>query len=81
MNLYNEFSANEMKLMNNIGIVIEDREYRQEELKRYEVDIEDFIMSHSSKNGDISKANTQYNNILNILIRNEEKLKYQESNK
>ena len=81
MNLYNEFSANEMKLMNNIGIIIEDRDYRQEELKKYEVDIEDFIMSHSSKNGDISKANTQYNNILNILIRNEEKLKYQESNK
>lgn len=45
----------EIKLLENIGINIEDKEYTNEELRRYENQIEDFIMNHSTKNGDISK--------------------------
>ena len=55
MNLLNKCTTNEIKLLKNIGINIEDKEYTNEELRRYENQIEDFIMSHSTKNGDISK--------------------------
>lgn len=69
MNLLNKCTTKEIKLLKNIGINIEDKEYTNEELRRYEYQIEDFIMSHSIKNGDISKLSNQYNSILNTLIK------------
>lgn len=69
MNLLNKCTTKEIKLLENIGINVEDKEYTNEELRRYEYQIEDFIMSHSTKNGDISKLSNQYNSILNILVK------------
>ena len=60
-----------MELLRNIGINIENREYNNEELKKYEISIEDFIMNHSCKNGDIDKYINKYSNILNRIIKNE----------
>lgn len=69
MNLLNKCTTNEIKLLENIGINIENREYTNEELIRYENQIEDFIMSHSTKNGDISRLSNQYSSILNTLVK------------
>ncbi len=69
MNLLDKCTTNEIKLLGNIGINIEDREYTNEELRRYENQIEDFIMSHSTKNDDISKLSNQFSGILNTLVK------------
>lgn len=69
MNLLNKCTTKEIKLLENIGINVEDKEYTNEELRRYECQIEDFIMSHSTKNGDISKLSNQYASILDTLIK------------
>ena len=68
MNLMKQFSKEEIKLLSNAGINVEDREYSKEELRKCEMNIEEFIMSHSSKNGDISKLSNQYHNILDTFI-------------
>lgn len=48
MNLYKELNDNEQNMLKDIGINVENRNYSVEELRKYEVDVEDFIMSHSS---------------------------------
>jgi len=67
--LSKEFKKEEIELLQVAGVNVEDREYSKEELRKCEMDIEEFIMSHSSKNGDISKLSNQYSSILNILIK------------
>lgn len=62
-----KFTNEEKELLKNVGIKIEDREYSNQELKKYELSVEKFIMSHSSKNGDINKLNNQYESIFYIL--------------
>ena len=54
---------NEINLIEKTGIKVENRDYTTEELKKYETAITEFIMSHSSKNGDISKLSNEYNSI------------------
>ena len=68
MNLLKECNENEIKLLNDIGIVLEDKEYRDEELTRCEIRIEEFIMDHSSKNNDMNKAMNLYSSILNKIV-------------
>lgn len=68
MNLKKEFENEEIKLLQEAGINVEDRDYSKEEIRRCEINIEEFIMLHSSKNGDISKLSNQYCNILEIFI-------------
>ena len=68
MNLKKEFKKEEIELLQVAGVNVEDREYSKEELRKCEMDIEEFIMSHSSKNGDISKLSSQYHNILDTFI-------------
>lgn len=68
MNLMKKFSKEEIKLLSNAGINVEDRDYNKDELRKCELGIEEFIMSHSTKNGDIAKLNKQYNGILDIFI-------------
>ena len=69
MNLLNKCTTKEIKLLENIGLNVEDKDYTNEELRKYESQIEDFIMSHSTKNGDISKLSNQYSSILNTLVK------------
>lgn len=54
---------NEINLIEKAGIKVENRDYTIEELKKYETAITEFIMSYSSKNGDISKLSNEYNSI------------------
>ena len=50
--------------------LLENREYSSDEIKRDIVDISNYIMSKSSKNGDIAKAEVQYMPLVNILQKN-----------
>jgi len=74
MNLAEKFTTKEIKLLNNIGINIENRDYSKEEIKDYEMEISDFIMWHSSKNGDIKRLMAEYSGVLNTIVR------YQQNN-
>ena len=69
MNLMKQFSKEEIKLLSNAGINVEDIDYNKEELRKYELEIEEFIMSHSTKNGDIAQLSNQYSSILNTLVK------------
>ena len=69
MNLVKEFTENKLKLIQEAGVNIEDRDYSKEELRICEIQIEDYIMSHSSKNGDVSKYGMEYSDILEDLIK------------
>ena len=68
MNLRNSLNENDIKLLENAGINVEDREYSKQELERCAFNIQDYIMSHSSKNGDMNRISNQYNEILNTLL-------------
>lgn len=61
MNLLNECTKNEINLINQAGVKIENKDYTSEELKKCEREITEYIMSHSSKNGDISRLSNEYN--------------------
>lgn len=68
MNILNNCNETEIKLLKNIGIELKDKEYSSEELRKYETEIESFIMSQSTKNGDLDKAMRNYSGILRKLV-------------
>ena len=59
----------EIELIERAGVIIEDREYTKEDLQRCESEITSYIMSHSSKNGDINKLQNQYSNVFRIIVK------------
>lgn len=68
MNLYKEMNKNEIKLLENAGINIEDKEYKNEDLKQFESKIVEYIMSASSKNGEIDKRRNKYDSIFRVIV-------------
>ena len=67
MNLYEVMNDREIKLPENVGIKVEDKDYAQEDFKIIEHQVVDFIMSASTKNGEIDKLRNQYEGIFKIL--------------
>lgn len=67
MNLLNKCTKNEIKLMEEAGITVEDKEYSKQELKICSSQIIGYIMAHSTKNGDIDKLRNEYNGILRTI--------------
>jgi len=67
MNIYHSFTKKELELLNKAGVSIEDKEYISRDLNHFAVQVGDYIMSQSSKNGAISKATQEYGRILDIL--------------
>ena len=67
MNLLNECTDKEIELIKQAGVIIEDKNYTNEELERCETQIVDFIMSHSSKNKEIDKLHNQYSSIFRAI--------------
>ena len=67
MNLLNECTNNEIELIKQAGVVIEDKDYTNEELQRCESQIMDFIMSHISKNKAIDNLHNQYGSIFRTI--------------
>ena len=67
MNYKKDLSEQNQKLLSNIDINIEDREYSTEEIGRNINDISNYIISKSSKNGDLDKTRIEYMQLANIL--------------
>lgn len=53
--------------MEQAGVVLEDEDYNSEQLERFEQEIIDYIMSHSSKNNEIDKLRDKYSGIFRII--------------
>lgn len=67
MNLLKECNNKEIELIKQAGVVIEDKDYTNEELERCESQIVEFIMSHSSKNKEIDNLHRQYRSIFRSI--------------
>ena len=67
MNLYKEFSEKDIELIKKAGISIEDKNYSNEELYKFQTSIIDYIMSASSKNGEIDKRRNQFESVLRTI--------------
>ena len=70
MNLVEKFTQKEMELIKQAGIKVEDKDYSKEDLKRCATEIEEYILSHSSKGKQIEKLNNQYASIFSTINRN-----------
>ena len=71
MNFKIDLSTNQQKLLQQIGIDIEDKEYSSQEIKYCLNEICNHVMSKSSKNGDISREMIKFSQLSNILIKYE----------
>lgn len=69
MDIFNRCTTHELRVLEEIGIVIENRTYNEEELKQIAVQIEENIMNQSLKNNDVAKAVNKYSSVLNKLYR------------
>ena len=67
MNLYKEFSEKDIELIKKAGINIEDKNYSNEELYKFQTSIIDYIMSASSKNGEIDKRRNQFESVFRTI--------------
>lgn len=67
MNYKRELSEHNQKLLLKVDINVEDREYSVEEIDKNINDIANYIMSKSSKNGDMDKAQLEYMPLINVL--------------
>lgn len=67
MNLLEKFSQKEIELIEQAGINIENKNYSNEELYKFQTSIIDYIMSTSSKNEEIDRLRNQYDNIFRTI--------------
>ena len=67
MNYKKDLSEQNQKLLLKIDVNVEDREYLPEEVEKNISDIGNYIISKSSKNGDISRVQLEYMPLINIL--------------
>ena len=70
MNYKIDLLAQNQNLLINADVKVEDREYFADEIKKDIAEIISYIMSKSSKNGDIAKAQTEYMPLINVLQKN-----------
>lgn len=72
MNFKEDFSEDQQNLLKKIEhISVENKNYSQDEIKETINNVSSYIMSKSSKNGDLLKELNNYTGILNKLIENE----------
>ena len=72
MNFKIDFSEEQQNLLKKIeNISVENKNYSQDEIEKTINNVYSYIMSKSSKNGDLSKELNNYTEILNKLIENE----------
>ena len=70
MNYKIDLSEQNQNLLINADVKVEDREYSVDKIKKDIAEISSCIMSKSSKNGDIAKAQTEYMPLINVLQKN-----------
>ena len=64
MNLYASFTNKEINLLNRAGTYVENKDYDKEDLNHYAINVWDYIMSQSSKNGNIGNVIQEYGKII-----------------
>lgn len=70
MNPAKVFNNNQIEKLDKTGFMVENREYSDEEMKHCVTNVTEFIMSHSSKNGDIGRLTLEYDSILKTIANN-----------
>lgn len=71
MNFKKELSTKNQILLKQAGGIVEDKNYTTEEIKQNLDKIASYIMSKSSKNGDLNREIVNYNDLINALVRNQ----------
>ena len=67
MNLSNTFNAEQTKLLNQAGILIQNKDYSKDEVSLFVSEIMKYVMNNSIKNKDISNSLKEYSDIIDIL--------------
>lgn len=67
MNILSKCTDNEINLIKQAGVIIENKDYTEDELKKFSNQMEEYIMSHSSKNNDIDKLQNDFSRIFRII--------------
>ena len=67
MNYKLDLSNQNQNLLIDANVKVENREYSAEEIKKDITEISSYIMSKSSKNGDINRTQVEYMPLINIL--------------
>lgn len=71
MNFKKDFSIEQQDLLQQANVMIEDKDYSQDEIKNALNNVCSHIMSQSTKNGDLSRVMIEYNSIIDDLSKNE----------
>lgn len=71
MNPKIDLTEEQQDLLEQLDTEIEDRIYSKDEIRHWIDKVGDYIMSKSSKNGDLSKALLECSELMNILMKNE----------
>lgn len=66
MNLKRELNKQEIKLIENAGVYLEDKDYNEQEMEKCAFKIENYILSQSSK--EMNKISNEYRSIFDKLI-------------
>lgn len=67
MNPFEIFDSEEIKKINNVAGILENRDYTKEEWNKMGNSILEDIMSKSSKNGDIAKARNELDKVISKI--------------
>lgn len=71
MNFKKDFSIEKQNLLQQADVNVEDKNYTSDEIRNALNSVCSYIMSQSTKNGDLSKLIIKYNSIIDDLSKNE----------
>ena len=71
MNFKKDFSIEKQNLLQQADVKVEDKNYTSDEISNALNSVCSYIMSQSTKNGDLSKLIIKYNSIIDDLSKNE----------
>lgn len=71
MNFKTDLPQKYQNLLTQIDYSVEDREYSKDDIKHCVNFVSDYVMSFSSKNGDISRELIKFDDLVKFLIKNE----------
>lgn len=71
MNPKIDLTEKQQELLEQLDTEIEDRNYSKDEIRHCIDKVGNYIMSKSSKNGDLSRALSECSGLMDILIKNE----------
>lgn len=69
MNLLSKCTEKEIDLIKQAGVGVEDKDYTEEELNHFGIQIEEYIMNHSSKNDETSKLQNEFDRVFGMIYK------------